>query len=74
MKMPVLFIGHGSPMNITADNSYTLSMQELGRTLPKPSAVLVISAHWQTRGLLSRLLPIRRRFMIFSVFRRRCTG
>ena len=50
MKMPVLFIGHGSPMNIIADNSYTLSMQELGRTLPKPSAVLVISAHWQTRG------------------------
>ena len=74
MKMPVLFIGHGSPMNIIADNSYTLSMQELGRTLPKPSAVLVISAHWQTRGLLSRLLPIRQRFMIFMVFRRPCTG
>ena len=74
MKMPVLFIGHGSPMNIIADNTYTRSIQDLGRTLPRPAAVLVISAHWQTRGVLSRLLPIRRRFMIFSVFRRRCTG
>ena len=50
MKMPVLFIGHGSPMNIIADNTYTRSIQDLGRTLPRPAAVLVISAHWQTRG------------------------
>ena len=50
MPMPVLFVGHGSPMNIIAENSYTRSMQALGRTLPKPSAVLVVSAHWQTRG------------------------
>jgi 4,5-DOPA dioxygenase extradiol len=48
--MPVLFVGHGSPMNIIADNSYTRSMQELGRILPSPSVVLVVSAHWQTRG------------------------
>lgn len=50
MKMPVLFIGHGSPMNIIDDNTYTRSLQELGRILPKPAAVLVVSAHWQTRG------------------------
>jgi len=50
MKMPVLFIGHGSPMNITDDNTYTRSLQEMGRILPKPAAVLVVSAHWQTRG------------------------
>ena len=48
MQMPVLFVGHGSPMNIIADNTYTSSMQDLGRTLPRPAAVLVISAHWQT--------------------------
>ncbi len=50
MNMPVLFIGHGSPMNITADNAYIRSLQELGQILPKPAAVLVVSAHWQTRG------------------------
>lgn len=50
MKMPVLFVGHGSPMNIIEDNTYTRSLAELGRKLPKPEAVVVISAHWQTRG------------------------
>ena len=50
MKMPVLFVGHGSPMNIIADNSYTRSLQQLGPALPRPRAILVISAHWQTRG------------------------
>jgi 4,5-DOPA dioxygenase extradiol len=49
-KMPLLFIGHGSPMNIIFDNDYTRSLQELGKTLPRPKAILVISAHWLTRG------------------------
>jgi len=49
MKMPVVFVGHGSPMNIIADNSYTRSLHDLGRKLPRPEAVLVVSAHWQTR-------------------------
>ncbi|MPL58349.1 4,5-DOPA dioxygenase extradiol [bioreactor metagenome] len=49
MKMPVLFIGHGSPINIVEDNSYTRSLAELGNTLPKPEAIVVVSAHWQTR-------------------------
>ena len=49
MKMPVLFVEHGSPMNIIADNHYTRSLRELGKTLPRPEAVLVVSAHWQTR-------------------------
>jgi aromatic ring-opening dioxygenase catalytic subunit (LigB family) len=48
--MPVLFIGHGSPMNIVLDNGYTRSLRELGKTLPRPQAVLVVSAHWLTRG------------------------
>lgn len=50
MKMPVLFIGHGSPVNITEDNSYTHSLNELGKILPRPKAIVVVSAHWQTRG------------------------
>ncbi len=49
-RMPVLFIGHGSPLNIILDNSYTRSLQELGKNLPRPKAVLVISAHWLTDG------------------------
>ena len=49
-KMPVLFIGHGSPMNIILDNSYTKSLATLGKSLPKPKAIMVISAHWLTKG------------------------
>jgi 4,5-DOPA dioxygenase extradiol len=45
-RLPVLFIGHGSPMNALADNRYTQSWRRLGATLPRPQAVLVISAHW----------------------------
>ena len=49
-KMPVLFIGHGSPMNLVLDNGYTRSLAALGKGLPRPKAVLVISAHWLTNG------------------------
>lgn len=49
-RQPVLFIGHGSPMNAIADNTYTRTLQSLGASLPRPKAILVISAHWMTRG------------------------
>jgi 4,5-DOPA dioxygenase extradiol len=49
-RMPVLFIGHGSPMNAIEDNPITQAMAQLGRDLPRPKALLVISAHWMTRG------------------------
>ncbi len=48
--MPALFIGHGSPMNVLEDNTYTRLWSELGETLPQPKAILVISAHWYTDG------------------------
>ncbi len=48
--MPVLFVGHGSPMNGIEDNVFSQYWQQLGSEIPKPSAVLVISAHWLTRG------------------------
>jgi 4,5-DOPA dioxygenase extradiol len=48
--MPVLFVGHGSPMNIVADNAYTRDLKALGKALPRPKAILVVSAHWLTRG------------------------
>ena len=43
--MPALFVGHGSPMNVLEDNKYTRLWTTLGETLPKPKAILVISAH-----------------------------
>ena len=49
-NMPALFIGHGSPMNAVTNNEYTKSLANLGRTLPTPSAILVVSAHWLTQG------------------------
>jgi len=49
-KMPVVFIGHGSPMNMVLDNAFTKSLKALGRALPKPRAIMVISAHWLTTG------------------------
>lgn len=49
-RMPVVFLGHGSPMNVIEDNEFTRSWAELGRTLPKPQAILVVSAHWMTQG------------------------
>lgn len=48
--MPSLFLGHGSPMNAVADNDFTRILASTGKSLPIPKAVLVISAHWLTRG------------------------
>jgi 4,5-DOPA dioxygenase extradiol len=48
--MPVLFVGHGSPMNLIQDNAFTRFLKLEGRSLPRPSAILVISAHWETSG------------------------
>lgn len=49
-RMPAFFIGHGSPMNGIEDNAFSRSWADLGRTLPEPSAVLCVSAHWLTEG------------------------
>jgi len=49
-RMPALFLGHGSPMNVLQDNIYTQTWAELGETLPRPKAILAVSAHWYTRG------------------------
>ncbi len=49
-KMPAIFIGHGSPMNTLEHNRYTETWAMLGQHLPRPKAILMISAHWYTRG------------------------
>ena len=51
LPMPVLFLGHGSPMNAIEDNAYRRSWQALGKRLRRPRSILCISAHWETRGV-----------------------
>lgn len=49
-KMPVLFVGHGNPMNAIEENEFSKTWGEIGKTLPVPKAILCVSAHWQTKG------------------------
>ncbi len=50
-RMPVLFIGHGSPMNAVEENKFSDRWKELGHELPRPSAILAVSAHWFVPGV-----------------------
>ncbi len=49
-KMPVLFLGHGSPMNAIEENEFVAEFKNIGKTIPKPNAIICVSAHWETRG------------------------
>ena len=49
-KMPVVFVGHGNPMNAIEDNEFSRGWTQVGRALPKPNAILCVSAHWETSG------------------------
>jgi 4,5-DOPA dioxygenase extradiol len=49
-QMPVLFLGHGSPMNAIEENEFVAGFRKVGSEIPKPQAVLVVSAHWETNG------------------------
>ena len=49
-KMPILFLGHGSPMNAIEENQFVDGFRNVGKTIPKPNAILCISAHWLTKG------------------------
>jgi 4,5-DOPA dioxygenase extradiol len=49
-KMPVLFLGHGSPMNAIEENEFVTGFRKVGKEITRPSAILVISAHWETPG------------------------
>src|SRR5687768_5101715 len=46
MRMPTIFIGHGNPMNAIEENAFSRAWAALGRELPRPKAILCISAHW----------------------------
>ena len=49
-RMPVLFLGHGSPMNAIEENEFVQEFRKQGKALEKPQAIVVVSAHWETKG------------------------
>ena len=49
-RMPVLFLGHGSPMNAIEENQFVRGFREISKKIPTPNAILCISAHWFTKG------------------------
>jgi 4,5-DOPA dioxygenase extradiol len=67
MRQPTLFLAHGSPMNAIADNAYTQAMNKLGASLA-PRAVLLVSAHWQSRKTLAHAGAMPRTIHDFSGF------
>jgi 4,5-DOPA dioxygenase extradiol len=52
LKMPMLFLGHGSPMNAIEENEFVHGFRNVVKEIPKPNAILCISAHWETKGTL----------------------
>lgn len=56
-RLPAVFFGHGNPMNALLDNSYSRGWAAIGRDLPRPAAVLSISAHWYVRGTFLTAMP-----------------
>jgi 4,5-DOPA dioxygenase extradiol len=55
--MPVLFLGHGSPMNAIEENDFVRGFREVAATLPRPRAIVCVSAHWETRGTRVTAMP-----------------
>jgi 4,5-DOPA dioxygenase extradiol len=56
-KQPVLFLGHGSPMNVISENEWTRKISNFGKTLERPDGIIMISAHWQTQGVRIQSSP-----------------
>jgi len=66
--MPAVFVGHGSPMNAIEDNEVSRGWARVGAALPSPSAILCVSAHWQTRGVMVTAVDRPRTIHDFSGF------
>jgi 4,5-DOPA dioxygenase extradiol len=56
-RMPVLFVGHGSPMYAIEENEFVEGWRNLGKTIPRPKAILCVSAHWETKGTYVTAVP-----------------
>lgn len=66
--MPAFFIGHGSPMNAIIDNQFTQDLAKSTRNLPNPNAIMVISAHWLTKGTFISVNKFPKAFYDFGGF------
>ena len=66
--MPVVFFGHGSPMNALEHSRYTEAWRQIGEAVPRPKAILAISAHWYTRGTAVTAMPRPRTIHDFGGF------
>ncbi len=69
-KMPVLFLGHGSPMNAIEENEFVEGFRNVAKSLPKPVAILCISAHWETEGTFVTAMNMPRTIHDFGGFPR----
>ena len=67
-QMPVLFVGHGSPMNAVEENEFVQGWRIIAKTLPHPQAILCISAHWETRGTFTTVMEKPRTIHDFGGF------
>ena len=67
-KMPVLFLGHGSPMNAIEENEFVQGFRKVGNEIYKPNAILCISAHWETNGTFVTAMPNPRTIHDFGGF------
>lgn len=66
--MPLLFIGHGSPMNAIEDNEFSQRWRTMAKEIPTPKAVLIVSAHWLTKGTHVTAMPSPRTIHDFGGF------
>jgi len=69
-RLPAIFFGHGNPMNALESNAYTEGWARVGRTMPRPRAVLAVSAHWYVPGTLVTVMPRPRTIHDFGGFPR----
>ncbi|MEZ4721778.1 MAG: 4,5-DOPA dioxygenase extradiol [Flavobacteriales bacterium] len=67
-KMPVLFLGHGSPMNAIEENEFVAGFRKVSSEIEQPKAVLCISAHWETKGTMVTAMPNPRTIHDFGGF------
>jgi len=66
--MPVLFLGHGSPMNAIEENQFVRGFRNIGKDIPRPNAVICVSAHWETSGTFVTAMEKPRTIHDFSGF------
>jgi 4,5-DOPA dioxygenase extradiol len=69
-RLPTIFFGHGNPMNALERNAYTEAWSRIGRTIPRPKAVLAVSAHWYVPGTFVTAMPRPRTIHDFGGFPR----